>query len=311
MATQAKEPGVKNKIVRIDGKELKLTNLDKIYFPKDKIRKGDVLNYYEKMYRYIIPYLKDRPESLRRTPNGILDEGFFHKDAGGDAPSWVKKILIKSGSDNKKVNYILCNDKPTLLYLNNLGCIELNPWFSRVKNLDKPDYFVIDIDPSPKNTFDEVIEAALAVNEVLKKAKIKGYCKTSGATGMHVYVPLQAKYTYDEVKDFSHIIAMMANELLPSTTSLERSLKKRGNKIYMDFLQNRIGQTLATAYSLRPKEGATVSTPLKWTEVKKGLHPLQFTIRNIHARVSKMGDLFKDVLGKGINLSTCIRNLER
>src|SRR5580692_3394343 len=128
----------KNKTISVDGRELNLTNLNKLYFPQEKITKGDVIEYYNKMYKYILPYLKDRPESLRRTPNGIADEGFFQKDAGGDAPAWVRKVLVNSESDNKKVNYILCNDKATLLYLNNLGCIEINPWFSRVKNLNKP-----------------------------------------------------------------------------------------------------------------------------------------------------------------------------
>lgn len=194
--------------------------------------------------------------------------------------------------------------------VNNLGCIEINPWFSRIKKLDYPDYFVIDIDPSPKNTFEEVIEAALAVKEILDKAKADSFCKTSGATGLHVYVPLGAKYTFDEAKDFSHLIAMMSQELLPNTTSLERSLSKRGNKIYMDFLQNRRGQTLACPYSLRPKKEATASAPLLWKEVKKGLHPTQFDIKTLPKRIAKTGDLFSGILGKGIDIKKCLKNLD-
>jgi bifunctional non-homologous end joining protein LigD len=186
----------------------------------------------------------------------------------------------------------------------------MNPWNSTAQKIDKPSYVVIDIDPAPKNTFDEVIDTALAVKNVLDKAGIDGYCKTSGATGLHVYIPMGGKYTYDQVKDFAHIIASLTVQQLPLITSIERSLAKRGNKIYVDFLQNRKGQTLACAYSARPKPGATVSTPLLWEEVKKGLHPSNFTIHNILERVGKMGDIFLPVLGKGINLGKCLQKLE-
>ncbi|MEO5673582.1 MAG: non-homologous end-joining DNA ligase [Chitinophagales bacterium] len=302
-------PRANDQFIQVEGFEVHLTNQNKLYFPEEKIIKGDVVSYYNTMYKYMLPYLKDRPESLKRNPGGIKDAGFFHKDAGDEAPDWVKHVRIHSDSGDKDINYILCNNKATLLYMANLGCIEINPWFSRIKSLDNPDYFVIDIDPSPKNTFNQVIDAALAVNEVLKKAGIKGYCKTSGATGLHVYVPLAAKYTYDQVKDFSNLIAVMSHELLPRTTSLERSVEKRGNKIYMDYLQNRRGQTLATAYSLRPRPGATASAPLEWKEVKAGLHPSQFNITTLPRRVEKKGDLFTEVLGKGIDLRKCLKNL--
>ncbi|MDB5226461.1 MAG: ATP-dependent ligase LigD phosphoesterase module / ATP-dependent ligase LigD polymerase [Bacteroidota bacterium] len=154
-----------------------------------------------------------------------------------------------------------------------------------------------------------MVEAALAVKEILDKAKAESFCKTSGATGLHVYVPLGAKYTYEEAKEFSHLVAMMAQELLPKTTSLERNLTKRGNMIYMDYLQNRKGQTLACAYSLRPKPGATASAPLEWKEVKAGLHPSQFNIKTLPQRVEKTGDLFSGILGKGIDIRKCLKNL--
>ncbi len=297
------------KLIKVGKKEVKLTNQDKIYFPKDKITKGDVVKYYQSVYEYIIPYLKDRPESLKRNPNGIDDKGFFHKDAGEGAPEWVKSIPLYSESANKDIDYILCNDQATLMYLNNLGCIELNPWNSRVKKLDYPDYMIIDIDPSDKNTFEQVIQTALVVKKVLDKAGAVSYCKTSGATGLHVYIPMGAKYTYDQVKDFGHLVAMLVQEQIPEFTTLERPLSKRKNRIYIDFLQNRRGQTLASAYSLRPKEGATVSTPLEWKEVKKGLKPSNFTIHNILKRIKTKGDLFTGVLGKGINLSECLKKL--
>jgi bifunctional non-homologous end joining protein LigD len=301
----------KNDIRRIDGHEVNLTNQNKVYWPDEKITKGDVINYYNTVYKYIIPYLKDRPESLKRNPNGITDKGFYHKDAGDAAPSWVQHIEIYSEAANKDIDYIICNDRATLLYLNNLGCIEINPWNSRVKKMDSPDYLVIDIDPSDKNTFDEVIEVALATKEVLDKAGAKSYCKTSGATGLHVYVPLHAAYSYDQARSFAEVVAHFTNELVPKITTLERPLSKRKDRIYIDYLQNKRGQTLASAYSLRPVPGATVSTPLLWKEVKQGLRPSAFTIHTLVDRLAKKGDLFKGVLTDKTNIEKCIKNLSR
>ncbi len=300
----------KDKIVSLDGKEIKLTNQGKLYFPEDRITKGMIVDYYQSMYQYILPYLEDRPESLKRNPNGIHEEGFYHKDAGQEAPDWVKSHAVYSESNHKDIDYILCNDRATLMYLNNLGCIELNPWNSRIGKLDYPDYMVLDIDPSDKNTFDQVVETALAIKEVLDKGGADSYCKTSGATGIHVYVPLGARYTYDQTKDFAHVIAQIVEEQLPFTT-LERPLAKRNNRIYIDYLQNRTGQTLSSVYSVRPRKGATVSTPLEWKEVKIGLTPGDFTLFNMLERVQKKGDLFKGVLGKGIDMSECLKKLSQ
>lgn len=304
-----KEPTAKESIVTINRHPVKLTNLSKIYFPDEKITKGDVLAYYDSIADTILPYLKNRPLSLKRNPNGITDKGFYHKDAAEEGPEWLQSFEEYAESSNKTVNYIVCNDKATLLYLANLGCIEMNPWNSTTRTPDKPTYVMIDIDPSGKNTFDQVITVAQAVQEVLNRAGATSYCKTSGATGMHVYIPLNAKYTYDVAREFAHIVASLVQEQLPGITSLERSLKKRGNKIYVDFLQNSKGQTLACAYSLRPVPGASVSTPVLWKEVKAGLHPSQFTIYNIEKRIKKLGDIFYMTLKKGNDLKGCLKNL--
>lgn len=298
-------------IEKIGGKNVRITHREKIYFPDDQVTKGEVIDYYQEMAEYILPYLKDRPESLKRNPGGIEESGFFHKDAGEDAPDFIKSYLVFSESSNKTVDYIICNDKATLAYLNNLGCIEINPWSSTTKKPCNPDYLIIDIDPSDKNTFDQVIETALAYKKLLDKAKAPSYCKTSGSTGLHIFVPMAKKYEYEQVKDFAHLLSTLVQEQLPDFTTLERNLKMRGDKrIYLDYLQNRIGQTLACAYSLRPKKGATVSTPLEWKEVKKGLSLSSFTIHNIKKRVEKKGDLFKAVLGKGVDISKCLKLLE-
>jgi len=290
--------------------KVKITNRDKIYWPKEKITKGMMIDYYQSVADYILPYLKDRPESLKRNPNGIIDKGFYHKDAGDEAPDWVKSTSIYSESTKKDVEYIVCNNKATLAYLNNLGCIELNPWHSTLKALDKPDYIIIDIDPSEKNNFEQVIETALAFKETLDKAGAECFCKTSGATGMHIYIPMGKKYTYEVGRNFAEIICSLVQEQLPTFTSMERNLQKRGNnKIYLDHLQNSHGQTIASAYSLRPHPGATVSTPLLWKEVKKGMRPADFNIHTVPLRLKKTGDIFEGVLGKAIDIKDCINKL--
>lgn len=308
---KAKPQTVKDIELKIDGHKVAFTNLNKFYWPDEQITKGNLIDYYNSMYKFILPYLKDRPESLRRNPNGILDQGFYHKDAGDAAPSWVKTKTIFSDAADKDIEYIICNDRATLLYLNNLGCIELNPWNSTLKHLDHPDYLIMDIDPSDDNTFDQVIDAALAIKEILDRAGAKSYCKTSGATGLHIYVPMHAQYTYEQVRSFAEIIANLANHALPDITTIERSLSKRNGRIYLDYLQNKRGQTLAAAYSVRPVPGASVSTPLLWKEVKHGLSPLDFTIFNIQHRVVKNGDLFQNVLHEKTNLKKCIQTLEK
>lgn len=303
----------KNEITKKIGKqELKLTNQNKIYFPDDDVSKGDVIDYYQSISKYILPHLKARPQSMNRFPNGIKGLSFYQKDASEETPDWIEIEKVFSESSDKYINYIICNNKETLAYLNNLGCIELNVWTSRLPKADFPDYLVLDLDPSDKNTFEDVIETSLAVKEVLDLAGIKAVPKTSGSSGIHIYIPMGAKYDYDQVKDFGHLLMQMVHQKLPDLTTLERSLQKRDkNKIYLDYLQNRRGQTLASVYSLRPKEGATVSMPLEWDEVKVGLKPTDFTIHNVLERLKEKGDLFKPVLGKGIDMLKVIKKLEK
>ena len=208
----------------------------------------------------------------------------------------------------KNVDYLLCNDQATLLYMVNLGCIEINPWNSTVKHIDNPDWVVIDLDPDDID-FKEVVKAAHVVKEVLDEMNIECCCKTTGETGLHIYVPLASRYEYSSVKIFAELIAHTVNVRLPKTTSILRSPEKRKNSVYVDFLQNAIGQTLAAPYSVRPKPGAPVSTPLEWSEVNQTLSPSQFTIKNILNRIEKKGDLWKAVLGKGADLEKIIKNI--
>ncbi|MDD5461058.1 MAG: DNA ligase D [Methylococcales bacterium] len=302
-------PDMENPVLAFGRMKVPVTHWNKLFWPEENITKGDMVNYYLSISDYILPYLKNRPQSLKRNPGGITDEGFFHKDAGENVPSFVKTIPIHSESADKNIDYIICNNKATLTYLNNLGCIELNPWHSTVQSLDYPDYLIIDIDPSKKNTFEQVIDVAVVVHQILEKSGAANFCKTSGATGLHIYIPTHKKYTYDQLKTFAELICVLVNEQLPETTSVERSLEKRRDKIYLDYLQNRKGQTIAAVYSLRPTTGAAVSTPLKWEEVKSGLTPAQFNIYTVPERLQKTGDLFTGILGKGIDMKTCLKKL--
>ena len=284
-----------------------ITHADKVYWPDDGITKGQLAAYYEAVAPYVLPYLKDRPESLHRFPHGITGTHFYQKNLE-DTPSWVRHVTIHSESENRDLHYAVCDDLDTLMYLVNLGSIELHPWSSRVDVLDNPDWGVIDLDPEEIG-FDAVITTAQAAHKLLEKAKIPHYAKTSGATGLHIYIPMGAKYTYDQVRDFIHIVVQLVHAQLPDLTSLERSPAKRQHRIYLDYLQNRHGQTLAAAYGVRPRAGAPVSTPLAWDEVKPGLDPTTFTIRTLPQRLKRVGDLWKPVLGKGIDLLAALERL--
>jgi bifunctional non-homologous end joining protein LigD len=293
----------------IGGRVLKLTHLRKIYWPVEKYSKRDLVNYYLEIAPFILPYLKDRPQSLNRHPDGIAAEGFYQKNVE-NSPAWIKTVKIYSDSGEKDINFLLCQDEATLVYLANLGCIELNPWSSRVGLLERPDYLVIDLDPEDA-PFSQVVEAALAVREILDQAEATSLCKTSGKTGLHVYIPLGARYTYEQGRQFGEIIARLAHRQLPKTTSVTRSPSKRQKKVYLDFLQNRQGQTLAAPYSVRPVPGATVSAPLSWSEVGPGLDPLRYTMRTILKRLDKVGDLWTPVLSAGIDVIACLDRLQK
>ncbi|MDQ3141336.1 MAG: DNA ligase D [Bacteroidota bacterium] len=286
-----------------------LTNQNKTYFPENGITKGDIVNYYKEVADFILPYLKDRPQSMNRFPNGINGQSFYHKDVDIEKiPEWLKTKKIFSESNKDSIDYLLCNDKATLLYMANLGCIEINPWNSRINHIENPDWMVIDLDPGNID-FKEVVKTALVTRQVMNELDTECYCKTSGATGLHVYIPLAANYDYDTVKIFAELIAHTVNLRLPETTSIVRTVKKRQDKIYIDFLQNRRGQTLAAPYSVRPKPGATVSTPLEWNEVNEKLFPGQFTIKNMLNRLDKKGDLWKPVIGKGVKIDKIIKKI--
>ena len=290
--------------------ELQLTHLNKVYWPDEGYTKGDLINYYKKISRFILPYLKDRPESLNRQPGGIAAPSFYQKDMTGHIPRWLKIERIFSESADKSIDYVVCQDQRSLLYLANLGCIEINPWFSRVGNLDKPDFMVIDLDPDD-NPFDQVIEIAQEIHKILEKIGAKNFCKTSGATGIHIGVPTGGRYDFDEVRKFAEAICRFVAKKYPGTTSVERNPQRRRKKIYLDFLQNRRGQTLAAPYCIRPKAKAPVSMPISWKKLKPGLLPEQFNIENASRLIPKQDSFWRGVLGKPINLDKCLLNFRK
>ncbi|WP_345953808.1 DNA ligase D [Mucilaginibacter sp. PAMB04168] len=276
-------------------KKVKLTNQNKLYWKKEGISKGEMLNYYRDIAPLMVPYLKDKALSMRRQPNGIDDPGFFQKDVDvTHLPDWIKTEKLYSESNDKDINYIVGDDEATLLYVVNLGSIEINPWLSNYQTPDNPEYVVIDVDPHDV-PFTEAVQVALKTKEVFDRMKLKTFIKTSGSKGLHIYCYLGAVYDYDFVKMFAEYTAHLIHDELPDITSVERNPAKRKNKTYIDFLQNRRGQTIAAPYSVRPKPGATVSTPLHWHEVNDQLSLADFTIYTLKDRLKNVEDPWKDI----------------
>jgi bifunctional non-homologous end joining protein LigD len=291
--------------------KLSFTNLNKVFWPDEEIKKKDLINYYSKISDYILPYLKGRPQSLKRNPDGVKGKGFFQKNMPKSIPGWLKTEKIDSESKKESINYLICDDRATLLYMANWGCIEINPWFSRVNDLDKPTYGIIDLDPN-ETDFDKVITVALKVKEVLDIASIKGFPKTSGASGIHIYIPLNGQYGFEQSKSFIEILVRYVNYLDPENTSLERKPSKRKGKVYLDYLQNRRAQTVASPYCVRPEPNATVSTPLFWEELKVGkLSPSMFTISTIIKRLDKIGDIFRPVIHERTDIEKALSKLKK
>jgi bifunctional non-homologous end joining protein LigD len=224
---------------------LVFSHLNKIFWPKEKYTKGDVIEYYRKIAPVILPYLKDRPESLNRHPDGVAGESFYQKNVGRESlPAFIKTCTLKAKTTGKSVRYLLCNNKETLLWLANFGCIEINPWASRMRSLERPDFLTIDLDPHGRS-FDDVVAVALTLHRVLDSLKVKNFIKTSGKTGMHVMVPLAAKYDYEEVREFSRLLLASAEREIPALVTTEQRLARRRGRIYLDMARNGEGQTVA------------------------------------------------------------------
>lgn len=285
-----------------------LTSLEKVFWKDEGYTKGDLIAYYRTVAPVILPYLKDRPESLNRHPNGIDGESFFHKDMTGYLPRWIETVRVAHAHSERSIDYLVCQNEATLLYMANLGCIELNPWLSRVGNLEHPDHVVIDLDPDAQ-TYEQVVAIALCVKEELDRAGVIGYPKTSGATGMHIYLPLDGKCDYEQGRALAEGLCRRVEARMGDITTTERNPAKRRGKLYLDYMQNRRSQTLAAPYCVRPRPGATVSAPLAWDEVKTGLSPRQFTIMTMPERIAKRGDVWEGMLDAANDVEACLSRL--
>ena len=300
-----------SQMVDIEGRRLNLTHLDKVFWPEEGYMKQDLIGYYRRVSTFIIPHLSGRPLTLKRYPDGYGSEPFFQKEVPQGTPEWVRTEELPANNPRKHINYVICDDLPTLCWLANIACISQNPWLSLYPDVDKPDILALDIDPPGPGNYDRCVEVALLVRDKLAEFGLKSYPKTSGATGIHVYVPIKPAYTYEQARQFALVIATLCRDERPDLITLETTVSKRRDLIYLDYLQNSKGKTLASVYSVRAQPGATVSTPLEWREVIQGLQPGDFTIANVPERLAQMGDLFAPVLSDKQDLLEALAQGER
>jgi bifunctional non-homologous end joining protein LigD len=296
----------------VDGRRLRLTNLNKVYFPEDGITKRELLAYYARVAPLLLPFLKDRPLVLRRYPNGIHGQSFFQKDADKNTPEWVKTVPIMSEGTGKPTHYFIANDRATLLYLTNLGCIDQNPWSSRVGSLEHPDYIFFDLDPTPNTPFATVVKLAKILLALLDKVQLAAFSKTSGATGFHIFVPVEARYTFEQARTFVEAVASIVDAKHPELLTAERSVRKRPDgRIYLDAHQNSSGQSLATVYTVRAFPHAPVSTPVRVGELTPGLQPEKWNLRSMAKRIETVGDLWANFWKQGQEIEPAAERLQR
>lgn len=297
--------------LELEGRRLTFTNLNKIFYPAEGYTKRDLINYYYQAAELILPYLRDRPLALRRYPDGIQGDSFFQKEASEHFPDWLRIEPIPASHNEAPTRFVLADDLPSLLFLVNLGCIDQNPWMSRIGSLEHPDFLLIDLDPQDCD-FDRIVEAALLIRQKLDLIGLQGYPKTTGGDGLHIYVPIESRYSYEQARSFTQILAHLAWMQRPDLFTPERAVSKREkNKVYFDFAQLAYGKTISAPYVVRAYPGALVATPLEWREVRPGLRPQQFHLRNALERFSRVGDLFAPVREKPQPLEDALEKLER
>jgi bifunctional non-homologous end joining protein LigD len=285
-------------LVMVEGEKLKLSNLSKLMWPEDGITKADFINYFVQIAPYLLPHLKDRPVVFTRYPEGIYGESFYQKNAPDYAPNWLNTYTVVSfsGGQKKEIRYVLIDDLKSLVWAANQASLEIHPWLSRIGSIDHPDFAVFDLDPMEDTDFEDARFLALALKRLLEMEGLKGFPKTSGATGIQVYVPLESRYTYRQVRTFAEFFCRVLEKTFPEKATTERNVKKRKGRVYLDYLQNVKGKTLIAPYSPRPFKGAPVSAPVTWDELERGVVPSMFTVKNMPERLKKTGDLFKGVL---------------
>jgi bifunctional non-homologous end joining protein LigD len=297
-------------VVTINGRQVRLTNLQKVLWPEAGYTKAALIKYLLAVYPYMGPHLCQRPLVVTRWPDGICGKSFYQKNAPDHTPDWVETFTWESGEPERTIDYILCNNLETLVWLGNLACLEYHPWLSSIQQVNNPDFLIFDLDPSRPGSSTAVGEIALTLREILWKLGLEGYPKTSGATGMHIYVPLEAVYPYETVRKTAAFIASLVVAALPRIATTNRSVRQREGKVYIDYLQNARGQTICAPYSPRPLPGAPVSVPLTWEEVVN-FTPRPYNIETAILRVNGVGDLFAPVLENRQSLKPVLSYLAR
>ena len=279
---------------------LRLSNLDKRFFP-DGYTKGDLISYYASVAPFLLPHLEDRAIVMARFPDGVDAASFYEKQAPGHQPAWMPLVPIDSAHRGEVIEYVTADRPESLMWLANMGCIEIHPWLSRVRSLDAADFAVFDLDPAAGSSWDQLVAVAGLLREALGHLRLRGYPKTSGSKGIHIYVPLDPVHDYARVRTFVHRLGHLLAAANPENVTMDRHIPNRAGKVYVDSGQNRAGATIAAAYSVRPRPGAPVSTPIRWGELES-IDPASFTIATIWDRISRYGDLFAPVLLGGQRL---------
>ncbi len=288
---------------------VKITNPKKVFWPDESYTKGDLIAYYDTVAPFLLPYLRDRPVVLTRYPDGIKGKSFFQKDAPEFAPVWVRTEQIYSKDAEREIDYFIVNDADTLRYVANLGTIPLHLWSARIGSLDRPDWLVLDLDPKGA-PFTDVVKVARNLHRILDELELPNYVKTSGATGLHVLIPLNARYTHEEARTFARLLATLGVQATPDIATLARPIRSREGKVYIDFGQNGHGRTIVSPFSVRPLPGAPASCPLQWKEVTARLDPGRFTIKTLPRHIEKTGDPLVPVLTGSIDMAGVIQRIE-
>ncbi|NLV20591.1 MAG: DNA polymerase domain-containing protein [Syntrophomonadaceae bacterium] len=291
----------------IVGREVSLSNLDRILWPEPGYTKKDLIAYYSAVFPYMAPHLARRPLVFTRYPGGINSNSFYQKNAPANLPEWFQTYAWTDNSGKSK-NYVLVNTAADLVWLANQACLEIHPWMSQIDSIEYPDFIVFDLDPSEDNTFTDVVTIAKLLKQLLDELGLRTYPKTSGSLGLHIYLPVVNRYSYDQVRKFGHAIAAMICKILPDNATIERSVRSRGPRIYVDYLQNGLGKTVCAPYSVRPRPQATVSAPFAWQELDS-IAPIQFTIKTMPGLLARRGDLFSEVLSDRQELEPTLKML--
>jgi bifunctional non-homologous end joining protein LigD len=290
-------------------REVRLSNLRKVFWPDEGYTKGDLIAYYEAVAPLMLPYLRDRPVVLTRYPDGIKGKSFFQKDAPVFIPDWIRTESVYSKDSDRDIRFFVIDDEESLRYVANLGTIPIHMWSARSGSLERPDWLVLDLDPKGA-PFAHVVEMARTLHKLLEELELPSYVKTSGATGLHILIPLARRYTHEECKTFARVLASLAQQAKPEISTLARPLHARGGKVYVDWGQNGHGNTIVAPFSLRPIPGAPASCPLRWSEVSGKLDPARFTMRTLPARFEKMDDPLAGVMGDGVDMGAAIAAIE-